>query len=57
MLRAAQEKWLRQDVALSSMAFEEAAPLTCKLFRALRCAIKPVKLFALDSLSCQFFTI
>ncbi len=38
VIQAAQEKWLRQDMALSSMAFEEEVPLTFQLFQTLRYA-------------------
>ncbi len=36
VLKSAQDKWLRQDAALTSMAFQEAMPLTCQLFQTLR---------------------
>ena len=36
VIQAAQEKWLTQDMVLSSMAFEEEVPLTFQLFQALR---------------------
>ncbi len=39
VLRAAQEKWLTQDMVLSSMAFEEEVPFTFQLFKALRLSL------------------